>query len=107
MDELKYHLRNDESSFSQSQSNGFNNDNPIEIVFAYKLLLQVFSSYRLGQIQEILFSLNQENSYVVIRILEIITYFLKADINNTISVAMQTSFCNFALMVSQSRERDV
>ena len=85
----------------------FSNDTITILEYAYNLMLLTFSTRDTGKIQELLFSVRQDQSYTLIQLLAITKEFLKADKDQLISEMLLTSFLQFTLVASQNIDKNV
>lgn len=85
----------------------FSNDTLTLLEYAYNLMLLTFSTRDTGKIQELLFSVRQDQSYTLIQLLAITKEFLEADKDQLISEMLLTSFLQFTLVTSQNIDKNV
>jgi hypothetical protein len=101
------HLLDNRSDYMNYADQFFSNDTITILEYAYNLMLLTFSTRDTGKIQELLFSVRQDQSYTLIQLLAITKEFLKADKDQLISEMLLTSFLQFTLVASQNIDKNV
>lgn len=92
--------------YSTAQKDYFSNASPVQLKCAYLLMLIAGGYKGNDELIDLLYSIGNDQEYVKIQCLDILTQALITDKKNKFTRGVLNTICNFVLLISNSRERD-
>lgn len=99
-------LLNNKDKYSAVEADRFLNDSSIQLRCAYLLMLIAGGYKGNDELIDVLYSIGNDQEYVKIQCLDILTQALRIDSKNKFTKSILNTICNFVLLVSNSHERD-